>query len=137
MAGHYLKQPLSAVALLELLKRRGLVVADEARALHYIKTIGYYRLSGYMYPLQQPGSAHRFNVGASFEDVLNSYEFDKQLRTIVMEYMERLEVVLRAKLTDCYSLRHGFFWYSQPLLFDNTGLWASIMKDVKLNFTLY
>ena len=32
------------------LKERGLIIDDEAKALGYLKTIGYYRLSGYLYP---------------------------------------------------------------------------------------
>jgi abortive infection bacteriophage resistance protein len=47
----YTKPFLSYVAQLSLLKSRGMMFADEAKALHLLEKIGYYRLSGYWYPL--------------------------------------------------------------------------------------
>jgi len=41
----------SAHDLVSLLQSRGLTVADTAKAERYLKFIGYYRLSAYMYPL--------------------------------------------------------------------------------------
>lgn len=37
--------------LLEILKQRGLIIENEAKAENYLHNIGYYRLSAYMYPL--------------------------------------------------------------------------------------
>ncbi|HDR1197656.1 TPA: Abi family protein, partial [Pasteurella multocida] len=39
--------------LLNVLKCRKMCISDEARALHYLKNIGYYRLSGYWYSFKQ------------------------------------------------------------------------------------
>ena len=36
--------------LMTLLKSRGLVISDEGKAVRYLESIGYYRLSVYMYP---------------------------------------------------------------------------------------
>lgn len=46
-----LKPWLSFSEQLELLRERGLQVEDRAAALDYLKRLGYYRLSGYWYPL--------------------------------------------------------------------------------------
>lgn len=35
------------------LKTRGLVIENDLKALGYLKTIGYYRISGYLYPFRQ------------------------------------------------------------------------------------
>lgn len=51
MAIQYTKPSLSCADQLNLLKSRGLAVDDDAKALHLLKHIGYYRLSGYWYPL--------------------------------------------------------------------------------------
>jgi len=45
----YTKTPVSSAEHIALLKARGLTIADEGRAERYLETIGYYRLSGYMY----------------------------------------------------------------------------------------
>ena len=43
----FTKPPLSLSDQLALLVSRGLQVSDRADALHYLRHIGYYRLSGY------------------------------------------------------------------------------------------
>lgn len=40
-----------AEELVAVLKRKGLSIADEAKAVSYIRNIGYYRLKAYFYPL--------------------------------------------------------------------------------------
>jgi len=47
----YIKPPLAVKDQINLLKKRGLQVPDEARAFRYLQNISYYRLSGYMYPI--------------------------------------------------------------------------------------
>lgn len=136
MNHYYQKQPQSSAALIELLKSRNLVIEDEGRATRYLESIGYYRLSGYMYHMQLPDKSHRFVEGTSFDDVVAMYKFDKRLRAIVMEYMERIEVALRAKLTNYYSSAHGFFWYADASLFDDKGTAAAILGSIKEDFKL-
>lgn len=52
--------PTDIVALLE---ERGLSINDPYRIEHYIRNIGYYRLSAYLYPfLQTPKEEHRFKT---------------------------------------------------------------------------
>lgn len=86
---------------LQLLLQRGLTVDDPQAALRTIERIGYYRLAGYFYPLRQtnppgqPGRRDAFMRGASFELIVQLYEFDKQLRLLVLDAAERLEVALR------------------------------------------
>lgn len=49
--------------IIALLKSRGLNIGDSGRAEHYIRNIGYYRLSAYLYPLlQMPKEAHRYKA---------------------------------------------------------------------------
>ncbi|MEZ0453801.1 hypothetical protein ABTW24_19580 [Sphingobacterium thalpophilum] len=48
----YNKPPLRFADQLEKLKRRGLEVPDESRAIAYLQQISYYRLSAYFLPYQ-------------------------------------------------------------------------------------
>ncbi|TDN37231.1 Abi family protein [Hymenobacter sp. UV11] len=134
MNHYYRKQPQSSAALIALLKSRNLVIEDEGRATRYLESIGYYRLSGYMYHMQAADKSHRFVEGTSFDDVVTMYKFDKRLRAIVMEYLERIEVALRAKLTNYYSSAHGFFWYADASLFADKRIAESILKGIKAAF---
>ena len=47
-----LKPWLAFAQQLEVLQERGLQVEDRAAALDYLERLGYYRLSGYWYPLR-------------------------------------------------------------------------------------
>jgi abortive infection bacteriophage resistance protein len=68
------KPAIDADAQIALLRSRGLLIPDEARAKHYLRFIGYYRLAGYSLPLQidyNADGSHRFLDGVSFDDVLD------------------------------------------------------------------
>lgn len=89
---------------LELLKQRGLIIDDERKALGYLKTIGYYRLSGYLYSFRQIDSNNSkrkldsFIEGSRFEDVKTLYMFDKKLRQLALDALERIEVAMRVNI---------------------------------------
>jgi len=82
---------------------RGLDVPDLARAERYLQSVGYYRLSAYTLPYQVGKPNHKFKKGASFPDVLDLYVFDRQLRLLVMDAIERIEVAIRAHFNICNS----------------------------------
>lgn len=86
--------------LVQRLMERGLLVPDQPRARRYLRHIGYYRLSPYAIPFQHEGPEHLFRPGVSFDDLLGLYVFDRSLRLLVMDALERIEVAVRAALTD-------------------------------------
>ena len=87
----FTKQPLSIKGQINLLKSRGLQIPDEGQAAQYLQNISYYRLSGYMYPFLADVKQHRYKAGAVFEDILNLYHFDRELRLLVFSAIERIE----------------------------------------------
>ena len=65
--------------LVSLLQSRELAIPDESKAEHYLKHIGYYRLSAYMFPfLCLPKEEHKYKANASFEARMMLYRFDKK-----------------------------------------------------------
>jgi len=78
---------------IQLLRNRGLIIDEDAD--HYLRHLNYYRLSGYWAPFQKSHSDHLFNANTHFDDVLNIYIFDRELRLILLDAIERLEVSLR------------------------------------------
>jgi abortive infection bacteriophage resistance protein len=114
------KLAISSAEQLDKLKSRGLRVDDESRSLRYLSNISYYRLSAYTRPYYVPGeSDHRFLPGTSFEDVLTLYVFDKKLRLLLLDAIERLEVSLRAQLTNTLAEHHGPHGYLDAMVFDS------------------
>ncbi|PJX15740.1 DNA-binding protein [Halomonas sp. 141] len=110
---YYDKPPIPIEQQVSLLRKRGMNVPDTARAEHYLTHIGYYRLSAYWLPFEEPnaladvGRTHRFVAGTSFDDVLQHYIFDRELRLICLEALERVEVSLRSLWVNAFALQKG------------------------------
>lgn len=89
------------------------------RAEHYIRNIGYYRLSAYLYPLLQvPKEEHHFKAGSGFQDALNLYRFDKKLRLFLFNEIEKVEIALRSTLANIVAEESGnIFWMTDRAMF--------------------
>ena len=102
----------SAHDLVILLQSRGLTIADTNKAERYLDFIGYYRLSAYMYPLlQMPKDQHRYKLNTSFDQVMMLYRFDKKLRLLIFNEIEKIEVAVRSAIVNIGSEMTGNpFW---------------------------
>ena len=127
----YAKPALTHEEQLARLIDRGLDVADADRALRYLRHLGYYRLSPYMLPFQALDGSHAFDPGTSFDDALTLYVFDRKLRLLVLDALERVEVAIRAALTDAMSEAHGPHWYTDSSLFKNGAKHAGLVSDLR------
>jgi abortive infection bacteriophage resistance protein len=116
----YSKLPIAIPDQIALLKQRGLTFNDEARAAHYLSNISYYRLRAYTYPFQDSTDpAHSFNRKVSFEEIIDLYVFDRKLRMLVFDALEKIEIAFRTKIIYEYALTHGSHWYENSKLFRN------------------
>jgi abortive infection bacteriophage resistance protein len=118
VAGPSTKPALSPRAHLAHLQGRGLIVPDPVLALQTLEHVGYYRLLIYMRPFQQPVPPKTFNPGASFNNVLSLYEFDRELRLLCLDGIERIEVALRAAIVSQVAVHHGAHFYLDHRLFE-------------------
>ena len=97
---HFTKHYMTEADLVVLLKSRGLIIADEAKAVRYLESIGYNRLSAYMYPfLRVQKETHQFKDGTTLQQVLNLYRFDKKLRMLLLYEIEKVEIAIRRAIT--------------------------------------
>jgi abortive infection bacteriophage resistance protein len=101
------KPPKTYPEQLQIMKGRGLVVADEVRALHCLKHHNYYRLSAYRFPLTVQGNPDQFLPGTTFEDLWNLYHFDRTLRQFVAEAVKRVEISVRSRWAYVLAHIHG------------------------------
>lgn len=118
----YSKPPLSISEQAQLLLDRGMACDDRQRLEHYLSFIGYYRLSAYWLPFEQPSTDsasrnHSFQSGTTFEQILALYIFDRKLRLLVMEAIERIEVAVRTRWASSLALQHGSHAYMDSSLF--------------------
>lgn len=96
--------------LANLLQTRGMAIEDLERAKKKISQIGYYRLSGFWYPCRtfnydpsgktlcehnKPKRSNQFLPDTKFNNIFLLYKFDKRLRLLLLDAIERIEIQLR------------------------------------------
>lgn len=121
----YTKKAFTIEQQIEQLKQRGLEITEEDNGEHHLKHISYYRLAGYWWPMQSDKVEHIFKKGSRFRDVINLYNFDRELRILLFDVIEKIEISLRTKLI--YHLSHEF----DPWWFQDTTLFISIPELIK------
>ena len=109
---HYQKPPLSFSDQAQRLIQHGLIVDDPHQLIERLSTVSYYRLSAYWHPFKQADD--HFVPGTRFETVWRRYTFDRHLRLVIMDAIERVEIaVLRTRMVEHFTLQHGPFGYRQ------------------------
>lgn len=102
----------NAHELILLLQSRGLIISEPIKAERYLDFIGYYRLSAYMYPLLQlPKEQHRYKPNTTFSHIMMLYRFDKKLRLLLFNEIEKIEIAVRSSIvnTGCKLLGDSFW----------------------------
>ncbi len=107
----YTKPPLTFPEQADLLLSRGLQ-ADRDDLIQKLQVVNYYRLSGYLYPFREPDDTYR--PGTTLEIVWSRYTFDRQLRLMVMDAIEWIEVAIRTQLAYHFAHSHDPFSYLNP-----------------------
>ena len=113
------KPPFTYLQQLEQLQQRGLQIPNIEKTTHLLESISYYRLSGYWYPLLVDKENHTFKESATFDTAFNLYCFDRELRVLIIQELEKIEVSIRAKMIYLLSHQNGAFWYQDTNLFKN------------------
>lgn len=88
---------------IERLESRNMQILDHDKAKNYLSRIGYYRLSGYWYPfrkfqIDQKGRQDTFKDGTTFKHIIELYIFDKKLRLLALDAIERIEMAIRTDI---------------------------------------
>ena len=130
----YTKLSLAVQDQVNLLKNRGLHIPDEIRAARYLQNISYYRLSGYMYPFLSDPKNHLYKAGASFEDVLDLYRFDREFRILVFSAIEKIEIALRTQTVNQFSIAlKDPFWYTDAKYFYDPVKHTAFLNNLSVN----
>lgn len=127
------KQYQTANDLVRLLESRGLSMDDKQKAEHYLQYISYYRLSAYMYPfLELPKERHQYKPKASFEKVLRIYRFDKKLRLLIFNEIEKIEVAVRNTIVNAgCEVTGNPFWMTDAMNFLNPRKFQKTIELIK------
>jgi len=97
-----------------LLAERGMVISDQRETAHFLQFVSYYRLSGYFFHFQTRDGGEnndKFLPDVRFDKIKNIYIFDRELRLLVMDAVERIEVAFRTQLVNVMCQKYGPHWF--------------------------
>jgi abortive infection bacteriophage resistance protein len=111
----YTKAPLSFQDQARLLQSRG-ICGDLTIIENRLGSVNYYRLTGYLHPYKIPGDEN-FLPGTQFDTVWNHYAFDRRLRLLVMDAIERIEIAVRSQLAyyHAHEYHDPFAYATSPI----------------------
>ncbi|MDL2284066.1 Abi family protein [Oxalobacter sp. OttesenSCG-928-P03] len=125
----YSKPALTIDQQADLLIRRGLA-GDRNEIKKRLASVGYYRLSAYWYPYREWAEAgqraDQLQPGTSISLIWDHYVFDRRLRLLLFDAIERIEIALRSSLSYRHAEVFGPFGYPNNLTPDS-------LDKVKIN----
>lgn len=133
---------------IDLLRERGMRMDDEVQVAEWLRRAGYYRLSAYWFPfrcsevigeeLKGDGVSRPnikvhddFRTGTTWAQVVELYEFDRGLRELVFDAIERVEVGLRFHVGHTLGRRGGAEAYRDPAHLNTAKVMTTDPKDRK------
>ena len=114
-----------------------MLMEDEYKAEKYLMNIGYHRLSAYIYPFyKSPKSNLELKNGTTFKQVLTLYLFDKKLRILLFNEIEKIEIAIRSVLANigCQELNDKY-WITKPEYFANADKFNQTLSLIEKELT--
>ena len=142
----YNKPYKSSQDLVSLLQTRGLIINNKSRAENYLRHIGYYRLSAYMFPhLEDPKEKHIYKNNKTFQNILDLYKFDKKLRLLIFNEIEKIEIAVRSAIVnygsqifnDPYWMTDGSYFMSPSRFQATLSLISKELSHSKEDFIIH
>lgn len=119
----YNKPAISIEEQIRKIRERGLSIQNEDDVEIKLSQIGYYRLMGYAYPFDSSDELY-------FEDIVKIYEFDNVLRLDVFKAIRSIEIALKTKIINCYSVKYGSHWLTNEDLFYNREHFDQTLQNI-------
>ena len=124
----YVKIPTTIEKQINNLKERGLIINDVSTVEHFLSHNNYFRLRAYTYPFQN--KERKFTVQITFTDILDLYNFDSKLRSLIFSALEKIEISLRTQITYNFSLEVGKDFYLYPKHFSNVLQFFKMLDSI-------
>ena len=112
---------------IEILRNRGLTVPDDSVeiAKSFLKKNNYYRISGYSLTLRNHDV---FYPQASFQNIMDIYNFDRELRNALLWAIEIIEVNIKSRYAYLFSKEYGGLGYMDSSHYSNFDKYISIIS---------
>lgn len=123
-----LKEATTFEEQIELLEQKNILIDNREQCLNLLKRINYYRLSAYYLPYKGPDGKCIYNI--PFSQIAEIYEFDKELRKLILSTVEQIEIFLRTQMAYYHVHKYGPDGYMSPKVYNKKHNHALFSKHV-------
>lgn len=107
---------------LQKLQKRKLRIEDYEEAAKILKNINYYTLTGYLFPFKYKENGNTFyKEEASFELAVNLYQFDNDIRSLLLSFVAEAEEILKTRIAYQIAIHHP----EDPLIYTDINFWKN------------
>ena len=124
-----LPEPIDIEHQIENLKEIGLIVDDEEYARKILNDISYFRLVK-AFSLKLKPKNGRYNENVRFENIVDLYLFNANLRQLLFPIIERVEVNLRCRISNYFCVKYGALGYKDSANFVNEDYHKEFIDDI-------
>ena len=112
---------------IEKLRERGCYIRDERIAERILSQLNYYRFSAYFLPFRKEDETYR--EGTDFMTVYLIYEFDREMRLLLLGALEQVEIFMRSHLAYFHAHTYGPLGYENSGNYDKKHKHSTFMKN--------
>lgn len=115
---------------IENLKNIGLIINDENFAKNILNNVSYYRLiKAYSLGLKPKNGC--YYESKTFEEIYQLYEFNMKFRQLLFPEIEKIEIMLRCRISNYFSTTYGVLGYKDSNNFKNGIYYNDFLKDME------
>lgn len=114
----------------KLEKEKNLIIQNKPYAIDELKQIGYFALIGGYKELLKNPTTKKYKDGTTFEDIVELYKFDENLRELFLKYILKIERHFRSLISYYFCEKYG---ENQKFYLDsnNYSVYPKFRADVK------
>ncbi len=117
----YTNTPSGVHEQIKILQDRGLVIDDYDFARDFLEEVYFHRFLSYSVPFLIKGQKNHYQHNVKFSTIVKVYEFDSQLRSIILGAIESIEISVRTQFISL-SWKYGSHFYLNHRLFKDHKL---------------
>lgn len=102
----------------QLLKDKGIIIADDKQVELFLSRVNYYKLSGYYLPYINK-TTEKVIKSISFNKIKSIFYFDRELSNLVLKIISEIEIYLRTSIAYYHGHKYGGEGYEKQENFNS------------------
>lgn len=123
-----IKKPLTFSEQVNKLKLHNIIVKNDEQAKRCLKSVNYYRLRGYWISFEKNG---RIKRGTTFEDIWQTYLFDCDVRNLLFQMIQPIEIKLKTQIANTMTISCGALSHQERAFFKDEQVFNKFLVIIE------